>query len=75
MGEVSERLGIKGGLILAWHQEGIFELDCYLPQFSRVRLLSGKGLCFQYLKMFLYLKKHIVMFLWIQVNIVLLKLI
>lgn len=75
MGEVSERLGINGRLILACHQKVFLNWNVTCHSLGGVRLLSGKGLCFQYLKMFLYLKKHIVMFLWIQVNIVLLKLI
>lgn len=67
MGEVSERLGIKGGLILGCHQKVFLNWIVTCHSLRGVRVLSEKGLCFQYLKMFLYLKKHIVMFLWIQV--------
>lgn len=72
---VREGLGISKRRILHYHQK-IFLKTKELQSgawfityhgFGGGRLLSEKGLCFQYLKTFLYLKKRIVMFLWIQV--------
>lgn len=74
MSKVSEQLRISGKTTRYYNQRVSLQGKSLQSvarvvswQGSGARLLAEKGLCFRYLKMFLYFKNCIVMFLWLQV--------